>query len=158
MKILSLFLSCVCILGCASYGEDDEIQGMFPTDPVVEQTTDTTTEQPQQQTVECPPEFQGELVIGKLDDSGSKWYSISINADIIYYYEVLNLILDNGSHINIVLESPARYAIYLRNKRNKNFIVDEDLLLVRLNHLVEPGTWKGVLIKNLTRNITFEED
>ena len=156
MKILSLFLSCVCILGCASYGEDDEIQGMFPTDPVVEQTTDTTTEQ--QQAVDCPPEFQGELVIGKLDGGGSKTYAIVVNRDRIYYYESLNLLLDNGSHINVVLEEPVRGELNPFNNRNRIWIHDEDLLLVRLEHIVEPGTWKGILIKNLTRNITFKED
>ena len=158
MKILYLFLCCVCILGCASYGDDDEIQGVFPTDPVVEQTTDTTTEQPEQQTLECPPEFQGELVIGKLNNIGSKTYSITVNRDRIYYYERLNLLLDNESHINVVLEEPVRGELNPFNNRNRIWIHDEDLLLVKLDHLVEPGTWKGVLIKNLTRNITFEED
>ena len=162
MKILSLFLCCVCILGCASYSDDDEVQGVFPTNPAGEesQTVDETTEPTQQEpSVESAPEFHDEFITGELSELGSETDRLMINQNVKYYYYTLNLALDDASCINIVLKEAALGYFHRRdggNRKKEIQIEDGDLLLVKLDHIIKPGTWKGVLIKNLTRNISFE--
>ena len=85
-----------------------------------------------------------------------------INLNTRIYYYTLNLRLNDATSINVVLKEAVLGLFIQRDgikaAKTETHIEDEDLLLVRLDHLVEPGTWKGVLIKNLTRNISFEEE
>ena len=159
MKILALFLCCVCVIGCASYS-DDEVQGVFPTDPTGEesQTVDETTQSTQQESsVESLPEFHDEFITGELSQSGSETDRLRINETIKYYYYTLNLRLDDAICINIVpKEAVLGYSVQRGGKPEREVqIEDGDLLVVKLDHLIKPGTWKGVLVKNLTRNISF---
>ena len=153
MKILFLFLFCLCVIGCGGYGGDEEeIQGVFPTNAVeIEQTE-------QENVVECPPEFHGEFITGKLNRSDSEMEVKQINRNVKHYFYTLNLILDDTTSINVVLEEAVLgYEIQREFGKRKmdTWIEDKDLLLVKLDHIIEPGTWKGVLIKNLTQNISF---
>ena len=83
MKILSLFLYCVCVIGCASYSDDDEggrntflsdsadtESQIAPTDSV-----DVMVENPN----ECPPDLHGEHITGQLYEGKSETKTLSVN-------------------------------------------------------------------------------
>lgn len=77
-----------------------------------------------------------------------------INWKVIVFYYTLNLRLNDSVYINVVLEEAA-----LANSDKIGVqIADEDFSLVESDRLLEPGTWQGKLVKNLTRNTSFEDD
>lgn len=155
-KILFVALLVCCSIGCtieAPENDDEEsiaLTPAVPTPPVVPVEA------------ECPPEFHGEFISGELNRSGSEFDRKVINQNTRIYYYTLNLRLNDSTSINVVLKEAVLGLFIQRDgikaAKTETQIEDEDLLLVRLDHLVEPGTWKGVLIKNLTRNISFEEE
>ena len=160
MKILSLFLCCVCVIGCASYSDDDEgVRNTFLSDSADTESQEAPTDSVDVQVEnpdECPPDLHGEHITGKLDTTHSESNTITVNENRLEYYYALNLELNDSTVINIVLEEAflntswkAGAGIIRRQIR------DGDLLLVKLDHVLEPGVWKGVLVKNLTRNISF---
>lgn len=156
MKILHLFLCCVCIIGCASYGDDDEgIRGTFGDATDVEHQTaatdsvDATVENPDA----CLPDLHGEHITGELRTRLSETRNIRINRDYLTYFYTLGLMLNDSTIINIV---PEKAILSSRNNPGvEPRLKNGDLLLVKLDRVLEPGVWKGALVKNLTRNISF---
>lgn len=160
MKILSLFLCYVCVIGCASYSDDDEgVRNTFlsdsadtesqtaPTDSV-----DVMAENPD----ECPPDLHGEHITGQLYEGKSETKTLSVNDKRLKYFYTLNLELNDSTVINIILEEAILSASWnIHEPVRKKKIGQGDLLLVKLDHIIEPGVWKGVLVKNLTQNISF---
>ena len=162
MKILSVFLCCVCVIGCASYSDDDEgVRNTFLSDPADTESqtapvddVNILVENPN----ERPPDLHGEHITGKLNTGYSEKKILVVNENRLQYYYTLNLELNDSTVINIVLEEAFLNASWKAgedNNNNRRQIHDGDLLLVKLDHVLEPGVWKGVLVKNLTRNISF---
>ena len=160
MKILSLFLCCVCVIGCASYSDDDEgVRNTFLSDsadtesqPAPVDDVDILVENPD----ERPPDLHGEHITGKLNTGYSEKKTLVVNENRLQYYYTLNLELNDSTVINIVFEEAFLNASWKVGQDNIRWqIQDGDLLLVKLDHVLEPGVWKGVLAKNLTRNISF---
>ena len=146
-------------MGCTTDNTDTgDSRTVFPTPPSVTepQTADALSEQTPltnvvENAVECLPEFQAEFVSGTLNDEGSKRKRINFNDKFVIYYDTLNLVLKDSISIKVILEEAA----LARSKEGKQQILTGDFLLVKLDHLLEPGTWKGILVKNLTQNISF---
>ena len=161
MKILSVFLCCVCVIGCASYSDDDEgVRNTFLSDPADTESqtvpvddVNILVENPD----ERPPDLHGEHITGKFNTGYSEFKTIAVNENRLQYYYTLNLELNDSTVINIVLEEALLNASWKADadKPNRRQIHDGDLLLVKLDHVLEPGVWKGVLVKNITENITF---
>ena len=155
-KILVVGLLACCIIGCTIEGPENNDEESSVLTPAV------STPPVMPIDAECPPEFHGEFISGKLNHSGSEFDRKVINQNARTYYYTLNLILNDSTSINVVLKEAVLGLFIQRDGievvKTETQIDDEDLLLVRLDHLVEPGTWKGVLIKNLTRNISFQEE
>lgn len=144
---------CVCLLVCYGIGctieapENDDEESVVPMPAVPTLPVEPIA-------AECPPEFHGELISGKLNALGSDRETIHVNAKRLHYYYTLNLLLKDSVTIIVVLEEAA----LAFSDKGGHQILDEDFLLVRLDRLLEPGTWKGSLVKNLTRNLSFQED
>lgn len=160
MKILSVFLCCVCVIGCASYSDDDEgVRNTFLSDPADTESqtapvddVNILAENPD----ERPPDLHGEHITGKLNTGYSEKKTLVVNENRLQYYYTLNLELNDSTIINIVLEEALLNASWKVGKDNIRWqIQDGDLLLVKLDHVLEPGVWKGVLVKNLTQNRSF---
>ena len=160
MKILSLFLCCVCVIGCASYSDDDEgVRNTFLSDPAdTERQTapvddaNNRVENPD----ECPPDLHGEHITGTLNTGYSEKKTLVVNENRLQYYYTLNLEINDSTVINIVLEEAVLNTSWnLHEPARKKKMVQDDLLLVKLDHIIEPSVWKGVLVKNLTQNISF---
>ena len=159
MKYLYPFFLCVYLMGCTTDSTDTgDSRTIFPTPPAIAepQTADTLPEQTPlvnvvENAVECVPEFQGEHISGELNSSNSDRKTIAVNDKRLSYYYSLNLWLNDSTAINVVLEE----AVLTRSKKGEVLIANGDFLLVKLDHILEPGTWKGVLVKNLTHNISF---
>ena len=144
------------ILGCSTDSTNDSI---FPVPPTIDeednnQNNNSLANLPDPITepaIECLPDFQGEYISGKLDRSKSDYRRKSINQKPFEYYYTLALAIDESILIQIVL-SDAAPGITPDLGR---VITDEDILLVKLERLKEPGIWEGVLVKNLTTNFSF---
>lgn len=144
------------ILGCSTDSTNDSI---FPVPPTIDeedngQNNNSLANLPDPITepaVECLPDFQGEYISGKLDRSKSDYRRKNINQKLFEYYYTLALAIDESILIQIVL-SEAAPGITPDLGR---VITDEDILLVKLEQLKEPGIWEGVLVKNLTTNFSF---
>ena len=156
-KILCICLLVCCVAGCMieplDDGDDEEIQGVD-----ILGLQDQTAQQILSR--ECGINrglnvyllFMVNSLAVTLNSQGSDHKRISVNQKAIIYYYTLNLLIDNSIYINVVLEEAA----LARSDDVGIQIVDEDFLLVKLDRLLEPGIWQGTLVKNLTRNISFE--
>ena len=161
MKILSVFLCCVCVIGCASYSDDDEgVRGTFLSDSADTERQTAPVDDvgvPVENPDECPPDLQGEPITGKLNTGYSEKQILVVNENRLQYYYTLNLELNDSTVINIVFEEAFLNASWKvggeRDARRQ--IHDGDLLLVKLDHVLEPGVWKGTLVKNITQNRSF---
>lgn len=144
------------IIGCSTDSTNDSI---FPVPPTVDeednnQNNNSLANLPDpiiEPAIECLPDFQGEYVSGKLDKSKSDYRRKSINLKIFEYYYTLALEIDESILIQIVLVEAAPG----RTPDLGHVITNEDILLVKLERLREPGIWEGVLVKNLTTNFSF---
>ena len=142
---------CVCLLVCYGIGctieapENDDEESVVPMPAVPTLPVEPIA-------AECPPEFHGELISGKLNALGSDRETIHVNAKRLHYYYTLNLLLKDSVTITVVLDEAA---LAFSDKGGQQ-ILDEDFLLVKLDRLLKPGIWQGTLVKNLTRNISFE--
>ena len=163
MSYKSLYVVCLLvfyIIGCSTDSTNDTIFPVPPTvdeednnqnnnslanlpDPIIEPTIEPV--------IECLPDFQGEYISGKLDSSKSDYRQKHINQKAFGYYYTLVLGIDDSIFIQIIL-SEAAPGITPDLGR---VITDEDILLVKLEQLREPGVWEGVLVKNLTTNFSF---
>ena len=144
------------ILGCSTDSTNDSI---FPVPPTIDeednnQNNNSLASLPDpiiEPALECLSDFQGEYISGKLDRSKSDYRRKSINQKAFEYYYTLALEIDESILIRIVL-SEAAPGITPDLGR---VITNEDILLVKLDRLREPGIWEGVLVKNLTTNFSF---
>ena len=164
IKLHYIFLLLVCIIGCTSYGDDeDEIRGIFPSDSVTEADTESQTASQTALvddvniTDECPPDLHGEHITGTFNSEKSELKHILVNDKRLRYCYTLNLELNASTVINIDLEEAILASSWkLGDSTLRDLqLADEDLLLVKLDRILEPGVWKGLLVKNLTRNISF---
>lgn len=155
-KILCTCLLVCCVTGCMieppDDGDDEEIQGVDILGLQDQAAQQTFQENAGSIEAECLPDFHGDLISGTLNREGSDHKRISVNQKAIIYYYTLNLLIDDSIYINVVLEEAA----LARSDEVGVQITDEDFLLVKLDRLLEPGIWQGTLVKNLTRNISFE--
>jgi hypothetical protein len=133
-------------------GDEEEIQGVDILGLQDQTAQQTSQENAGSIKAECLPAFHGELISGELNTEGSDHKRISVNQKAIIYYYTLNLLIDDSIYINVVLEEAA----LAKSNEVGVQITDEDFLLVKLDRLLEPGIWQGTLVKNLTRNISFE--
>ena len=144
---------CVCLLVCCGIGckieapENDDEESVVPMPAVPTLPVEPIVS-------ECPPEFHGEFISGKLNALGADRETIHVNAKRLSYYYTLNLLLKDSVTITVVLDEAA---LAFSDKVGHQ-ILNGDFLLVRLDRLLEPGTWKGSLVKNLTQNLSFQED
>ena len=144
---------CICLLVCCGIGctieapENDEEESGVPMPAVPTLPGEPIAS-------ECPPEFHGELISGKLNSQGSDRETIHVNAKRLSYYYTLNLLLKDSVTITVVLDEAA---LAFSDKVGHQ-VLDGDFLLVRLDRLLEPGTWRGSLVKNLTQNLSFQEN
>ena len=146
-KILCVGLLVCCVIGCTIESpENDAEESVLPTPTVPTPVAPVEAER--------LPEFHGEFISGKLNHQGSEMQTLRINAKRITYYHTLNLLIKDFVSIIVVLDEPA---LAYSDKEGRQ-IVDEDILLVELDRLIEPGTWNGRLVKNVTQNISFERD
>ena len=144
-KILCAGLLACCVIGCTIESPENDAE-----ESVVPIPTVPTPVAPVE--AERLPEFHGEVISGELNRQGSEIQNLQINRKRITYYYTLNLLIKDFVSIIVVLDEPA--LAYSDEKRNQ--IVDEDILLVELDRLIEPGTWNGRLVKNVTQNISFK--
>ena len=146
-KILCAGLLACCVIGCTIESpENDAEEPGVPTPTVPTPVAPVETER--------LPEFHGEFISGELNRQGSKIQTLRVNAKIITYYHTLNLLLNDFVSIIVVLDEPA---LAYSDQTGKQ-IINKDILLVELDRLIEPGTWNGRLVKNLTQNISFKQD
>ena len=159
MSYKSLYVVCLLvfyIIGCSTDSTNDTI---FPLPPTVDEednneNNNSLANLPDpiiEPVIECLPDFHGEYVSGKLDSSKSDYRLKHINQKAFGYYYTLVLGIDDSIFIQIIL-SEAAPSITPDLGR---VITDEDILLVKLERLREPGIWEGVLVKNLTTNFSF---
>ena len=156
---LCVCLLMCCVIACTSQNRDDSI---FPVPPTVAEEdnnlvqgdnneNNNASENLPEPVIECLPGFQGEYVSGKLDKSKSDYRRKSINGKTFEYYYTLALGINDAILIQIVLSEAAPSI----TPDLGHVITNEDILLVRLERLREPGIWDGVLVKNLTTNFSF---
>lgn len=155
-KFLSMCLLVCCVAGCMieppDNGDNEEIQSVDILGMQDQTAQQTSQENAGSIEAECLPDFHGELITGEFNSTRSDRRRIAVNQKAIIYYYTLNLLIDDSIYINIVLEEAAlAYSAEVGLQ-----IDDEDFLLVKLDRLLEPGIWQGTLVKNLTRNISFE--
>ena len=160
-KLLCVYLLIGCVIACSTDSTNDSI---FPVPPTVDEennnqnnnntSLETLTEPIVEPAIECLPDFHGEFVSGKLDKSKSDFRLKRINAKSFGYYYTLALGIDDTILIQIVLSEIAPGI----TPDLGQIIKDEDLLLVKLERLREPGIWEGVLVKNLTTNFSFGKE
>ena len=159
MSYKSLYIVCLLvfyILGCSTDSRNDSI---FPVPPTVDEEDNNRNNNSLanlsdpiiEPAIECLPDFQGEYVSGKLDKSKSDYRRKSINLKTFEYYYTLALEIDESILIQIVLSEAAPGI----TPDLGAVITNEDILLVKLDRLREPGIWEGVLVKNLTTNFSF---
>lgn len=160
-NFLCICLLMCCVIACTSQNTDDSI---FPVpQPVAEEDSNlaqgdnnennNSSENLPEPVVECLPDFHGEYISGELDNSKSDYRRKRINTKIFGYYYTLALKINDASLIQIVLAEAAPGI----TPDLGQVITDEDILLVRLERLREPGIWDGVLVKNLTTNFSFDK-
>ncbi len=159
MSYKSLYIVCLLvfyILGCSTDSTNDSI---FPVPPTVDgegnnENNNSLENLPEpiiEPIIERLPDFHGEYVSGKLDKSKSDFRLKRINGKSFGYYHTLALGIDDSILIRIVLSEAAPGI----TPDLGQVITDEDILLVKLDRLREPGIWEGVLVKNLTTNFSF---
>ena len=159
MSYKSLYVVCLLvfyIIGCSTDSTNDSI---FPVPPTIDEADDNQNNNslanlpdPVSEPVsEHLPDFHGEHISGKLDKSKSDYRHKRINGKSFGYYYTLTLGIDDSLLIRIILSEPAPGITPDLGK----VITDEDILLVKLDQLREPGIWDGVLVKNLTTNFSF---
>ena len=159
MSYKSLYIVCLLvfyIIGCSTDSTNDSI---FPVPPTVDeegnnQNNNSLENLPEpiiEPVIERLPDFHGEYVTGKLDKSKSDFRLKRINGKSFGYYYTLALGIDDSILIRIVLSEAAPGI----TPDLGQVITDEDILLVKLERLREPGIWEGVLVKNLTTNFSF---
>ncbi len=156
---LCVCLLVLCVIGCSMDSTDDE--SIFPVPPTIDEADDNPNNNaladlpdPVSEPVSehLPvPDFHGEHISGKLDKSKSDYRHKSINGKGFGYYYTLALEIEDSLLIRIILSEPAPGITPDLGK----VITDEDILLVKLDQLREPGIWDGVLVKNLTTNYSF---
>ncbi len=165
-KSLCVYLWICCVIGCTTQSTSDEgVDSIFPIPPTITQD-DSNPEAsatqiqnlPENQEnpdalAECLPDFHGEYISGELDRYNSDYRQKYINKKLIEYYYTLALRIDEVTRIQILL----REAAPSRTPDMGVVISPEDILLVKLIRLSEPGIWEGVLVKNLTTNFSFDE-
>ena len=144
-KILCAGLLACCVIGCTIESPENDAE-----ESVVPIPTVPTPVAPVE--AERLPEFHGEFISGEFNRRGSEVQNLSINAKSITYYHTLNLLIKDFVSIIVVLDEPA---LAYSDKEGRQ-IWDEDILLVELDRLIEPGTWNGRLVKNVTQNISFK--
>ena len=86
IKLYPIFLLLVCVIGCASYSDDDdEIRGVFPSDSVTETESQTPVQGPipPQSTVGLEPAINKDLTAPKLLESTVDSGRIDPNTDVI---------------------------------------------------------------------------
>ncbi len=148
-KLLCVCLLTSCVIGCTIEAPDDgNEESLVPTPPVLaeNQMVDVV-----ENANECLSDFHGEHISGELISKNSERKTIRVNKEMLIYYYTLNLMLSESTFINIVLEE----AVLAHSEEVGWQILNGDFLLVKLDNILEPGTWKEGLVKNLTRNITF---
>lgn len=156
---LCMCLLMCCVVACTSQNRDDSI---FPVPPAVAEEDNNLAQEDNNENnnssenlpdpvVGCLPDFHGEYISGKLDKSKSDYKRKRINTKTFEYYYILALEIDESILIQIVLVEAAPGI----TPDLGQVITDEDILLVRLDQLREPGIWDGVLVKNLTTNFSF---
>lgn len=146
-KILCAGLLACCVIGCTIESpENDTEESVVPTPTVPTPVAPVEAE--------SLPEFHGEFISDEFNHQGSEIQTLHINAKTITYCHTLNLLLNDFVSIIVVLDEPA---LAYSNKEGRQ-IADEDILLVELDRLLEPGIRNGRLVKNLTQNILFEQD
>ena len=153
----------LCIVGCTTDSTDDE--SIFPVPPIVTQDDSTSgssatqiqnlpeNQENQDKLVECLPDFHGEYISGELDHTNSDYRRKRINTKLFAYYHTLVLRIDEATRIQILLAE----AVPARRPDLNVVISPENILLVKLIRLREPGIWEGVLVKNLTTNFSYDE-
>ena len=159
MKLLHAYLLFVLLIGCASYSDDDEeVRNPFLSDSAdTESQTDPVddvnilVENPDERL----PDLHGEHITGQLNVGKSETKTITVNENRLKYFYTLNLELNDSTVINIVLEEAFLNSSGKIGKPANRQIHDGDLLLVKLDHVLEPGVWKGILVKNITQNGSF---
>lgn len=159
MPYKSLYALCLMVfyvIGCSTDTTNDSI---FPVPPTVDaednnpnnNSLEKLPEPTIEPVIERLPDFHGEYVSGKLDHFKSDFRLKRINGKSFGYYHTLALGIDDAILIRIVLSEAAPGI----TPDLGQVITDEDLLLVKLDRLKEPGIWNGVLVKNLTTNFSF---
>ena len=146
-KILCAGLLACCVIGCTIESpENDAEESVVPIPTVPTPVAPVETER--------LPEFHGEFISGEFKSYGSEKQDLHINRQRITYYHTLNLLIKDFVSIIVVLDEPA----LAHSDKKKNQILNEDILLVELDRLIEPGIWNGRLVKNVTQNISFKQD
>ena len=165
-KSLCIYLWICCVIGCTTQStSDEEVDSIFPTPPTITQDDSTPglsatqiqnlpeNQENQDELAECLPDFHGEYISGELDKSNSDYRRKHINQKLFAYYYTLALRIDDATRIQILLPEAAP----AQTPDLGVVISPEDILLVKLIRLSEPGIWEGVLVKNLTTNFSFDE-
>lgn len=159
MAYKTLCVMCLLVFHSIGCSTDSTNESIFPVPPTVDTednnpNTNASADLPDpisEPAIECLPDFQGEYISGKLDRSKSDSRRKNINQKVFEYYYTLALEIDESILIQIVLAEAAPG----RTPDLGQVITDEDILLVKLEQLREPGIWEGVLVKNLTTNFSF---
>ena len=122
-----------------------------------ENMTDTVTPEPESvdiSTTSTETETDGTdtfYVSGILDSSKSKTSAKRVNLTNYRYIHEVYITQNNGTSIIIVLPEALSRIV-----DGEILLEDGDLLVLKLDTLVKPGVWQGVLVENLTKNISFE--